>query len=118
MEKLEGWLLQMNDYFTITRTQNERQRLAFVGLSTEGDALEWWKANRHRHDNWQDVKEAIRVYYGDHYRSDKVYNDIVVLCQIGAVQQYLTEIDHLNMYAGMMDHHLINIILKRISSQL
>src|SRR5207253_5614455 len=54
MEKLEGWLLQMDDYFTITRTRNERQRLAFVGLSTEGDALEWWKANRHKHDNWQD----------------------------------------------------------------
>src|SRR5437868_286021 len=118
MEKLEGWLLQMDDYFTITRTQNERQRLAFVGLSTEGDALEWWKANRYRHDNWQDVKDAIHVYYGDHYRSDKAYNEIVGLRQTGTVQKYLTEIDRLNVYAGITDHHLINIVLNGISSHL
>ena len=116
MEKLEGWLLQMDDYFTITRTQNERQRLAFVGSSTEGDALEWWKANRHRHDNWQDVKEAIRVYYGDHYQSDKAYNEIVALRQTGTRQKYLTEINHLKVYAGMTDHYLIYIVLNSITS--
>src|SRR5205807_1386025 len=118
MEKLEGWLLQMDNYFTITRTRNERQRLAFVGLSTEGDALEWWKPNRHRHDKWEDVKDTIRVYYGDHYRSDKAYNEIVAIHQTGTVQKYRTQIDRLNVYAGMTDHHLINIILNRISSRL
>lgn len=28
MEELEGWILQMEDYFTITRTHHEQQRLA------------------------------------------------------------------------------------------
>ena len=41
MKDLEGWILQMDDYFTITQTHNEVQRLAYVGLCTEGDALEW-----------------------------------------------------------------------------
>ena len=41
MKDLEGWMLQMDDYFTITQTRNEVQRLAYVGLCTEGDALEW-----------------------------------------------------------------------------
>ena len=108
----------MDDYFTITRIRNERQRLAFVGLSTEGEALEWWKANRHRYNNWEEVKEAIRGYYGDHYRGDKAYNDIVALRQTGTVQKYLTDIDRLNVYAGMTDHHLINIVLNGISSRL
>src|SRR5437868_14271315 len=116
MEERGGWLLQMDDYFTITRTRNERQRLAFVGLSTEGDPLEWWKANRHRHDNWQDVKKAIRVYYGDHYRSDKAYNEIVALRQRGTVQKYFTQIDHVNVYASMTVRHLSNIGLNGISA--
>ena len=35
MKDLEGWMLQMEDYFTITQTRNEVQRLACVGLSIE-----------------------------------------------------------------------------------
>ena len=48
MKDLEGWILQMDDYFTVTQARNEVQRLAYVGLCTEGDALEWWKSNKHR----------------------------------------------------------------------
>ena len=40
MKDLEGWILQMDDYFTITQTRNEVQRLVYIGLSTEGEALE------------------------------------------------------------------------------
>ena len=47
MKDLEGWILQMDDYFTITQTCNEVQQLAYVGLCTEGDALEWWKSNKY-----------------------------------------------------------------------
>ena len=55
MKDLEGWILQIDDYFTITQTRNEVQRLAYVGLCTEGDALEWWKSNKHRFNAWRDV---------------------------------------------------------------
>ena len=48
MKDLEGWILQMDDYFTIIQTRNEVQRLAYVGLCTEGDVLEWWKSNKYR----------------------------------------------------------------------
>ena len=40
MKDLEGWILQMDDYFTMTQTCNKVQRLACVGLCTEGEALE------------------------------------------------------------------------------
>ena len=40
-ERLEGWLLQVTGYFTITGTKTERQRLAFVSLCMEGKALDW-----------------------------------------------------------------------------
>ena len=57
MTDLEGWILQMDDYFTITQTHNEVQRLAYVGLYTEGDALEWWKSNKHRFNAWREVTQ-------------------------------------------------------------
>ena len=40
MKDLEGWILQMDDYFTITQTWNEVHQLAYIGVCTEGDALE------------------------------------------------------------------------------
>ena len=39
MKDLEGWILQMDDYFIITQTRNEIQRLAYVTRYTKGDAL-------------------------------------------------------------------------------
>ena len=77
----------MEDYFTITQSHNEQQQLGYVGLCTEGEALEWWKANRHRYTTWKEVKDAIREYYGDHYKPDRASNEISNLKQIGTVQK-------------------------------
>ena len=85
MKDLEGWILQMDDYFTITQTLNEVQRLAYVGLCTEGDVLEWWKSNNDRFNAWREVKTAIREYYGDYYKPDRAFNEISDLKQIGTV---------------------------------
>ena len=66
MKDLEGWILQLDDYFTITQTHNNVQCQAYIGLCTEGDALVWWKSNKYRFNAWEEVKEAIREYYSDH----------------------------------------------------
>ena len=117
MKDLEGWILQMDDYFTITQIRNEVQRLAYVGLCTEGDTLEWWKSNKHRFNAWREVTDAIREYYGDHYKPDRAFNKLSDLKQAGTVQKYLNDIDRLNVYAKITDHHLINIILNGFTSR-
>ena len=76
MKDLEGWILQMDDYFTITQTRNEVQWLAYVGLCTEGDALEWWKSNKHRFTAWREVTAAIKEYNSDQYKPDRAFNEI------------------------------------------
>src|SRR5258706_8087622 len=108
----------MEDFFEITNTRGEAKKLAYIGLCTEGEALDWWKANRAECQTWWQVKRSIREYYGDHYRKDKAYNKIVTLKLTGTVQQYLNELNILNVDAGMTDHHLINIILNGIPSRL
>ena len=118
MKDLEGSILQMHDYFTITQTRNEVQRLAYVGLCTEGDALEWWKSNKHRLNTWREVTDTIREYNGDHYKPDRAFNEISNLKQIGTVRKYLNDIDRLNVNAKMTDYHLINIILNSITPRL
>jgi hypothetical protein len=117
-DSLEGWLLQMDDFFTITTITNEQQRLAYIGLCTKGEALEWWKTNRTRHQTWEGVKNAIRVYYGNHYQADQAYTEITALRMTSTVQKYLNDLDRLNAYAKMTDHHLINIVLTGIPSRL
>ena len=64
------------------------------------------------------MKKSIREYYGDYYRKDKAYNEIVALKQTGSVQKYLNNINPLNVHARMTNHHLINIILNSIPSRL
>ena len=118
MKDLEGWILQMDDYFTITQTRNEEQQLAYVGLCTEGDALEWWKSNKHRFNAWKEVAITVREYYSDHNKPDSAFNEISDLKQTGTVQKYLNDIDRLNVYAKMTDPHLINIILNGTTSRL
>ena len=108
----------MDNYFTITQTRNEVQRLACVGLCTAGDALEWWKSNKHRFIAWREVTAAIREYYGDHYKPDRAFNEISDLKETGTVQKYLNDIYRLNVYAKMTDHHHINIILNSITPRL
>ena len=66
----------------------------------------------------EEVKYTIREYYSDHYKPERAFNTISDLEQTGAVQKYLNNIDRLNVYATMTDHHLINIILNGISSRL
>ena len=118
MKDLEGWILQMDDYFTITQTHNEVKRLAYGGLCTDGDALEWWKSNTHRFNAWREVTAAIREYYSAHCKPNRAFNKISDLKQTGTVQKYLNDIDRLNVYAKMTDHHLINIILNGITPRL
>ena len=72
-ERLNGWLLQVRGYFTISSTRNERQRLAFVGLCRQGKALDWWKANKDKYSSWAEVETGIELYYGDHYRGDRAH---------------------------------------------
>ncbi|KAF8416533.1 hypothetical protein EV426DRAFT_721789 [Tirmania nivea] len=96
--QLEGWILQMNDYFLITLTRNEEQKLAYVGLCLERKALDWWKANRHRYATWVQVKEAMT--------------------KTGSVLDYLTEVDRLNTYAKLSDSQVINIIISNLPHNL
>jgi len=106
----------MEDYFTLTRTSNEAQRLAHVGLCLEGEALDWWNASRRQYTTWAKVRQALEDYYGDHYQQDKAYSQLVGLKQTGTIEQYLNDIDRLNVKAGLMDRHLISIILNGIPS--
>ena len=108
----------MDDYLTITQTRNEVQQLAYVGLYTEGDALEWWKSNQHSFNTWVEVKDAFREYYSDHYKPDRAFNEISDLKQRGTVQKYLNDVNRLNVYTKMTDHHLNNISLKSITPRL
>ena len=115
MKDLEGWILQMDDYVTITQTCNEIQRLAYVALCTEGQALEWRKSNKHRFNAWREVTDSIREYYGDHYKLDRAFNEINDLKQTGTMQKYMNDIDLLNVYVKMTEDYLINIILNGIT---
>ena len=105
----------MENYFTIIQTQNEVQRLAYIGLCTASNSLEWWKSNKDRFNSWEEVKNAIREYYCEHYKPDTAFNEISDLKQTGIVQKYLNNIDRLNVYAKMTDYHPINIILNGIT---
>ena len=108
----------MDDYFSIMQTRNEVQRLAYVGLCAKGDALEWSKSNKHRFNAWRKVTAAIREYYGDYYKLDRAFNEISDRKQTGTFQKYLNDINRLNVYTKMTDHHLINIILNDITPRL
>ena len=50
----------MDNYSTITQTYKKLQRLASVDRYMEGEALECWKANTHRYNTWEEVKDTIR----------------------------------------------------------
>ena len=60
-------------------------------------------------------KKKIREYNGNHYNLDRAFNEISNLKLIGTIQKYLIEIDRLNIYAKIMDHYLIIIILNGIT---
>ena len=50
MKNLERWILQIDDYFTITQICKEQQQFTYIALYTEGEALEWWKVNSHKYN--------------------------------------------------------------------
>ena len=72
-DRLDGWLLQVTAYFTITGTRNERQWLAFISLCLQGKALAWWKANKDKYASCDEVQTGIQSYYGDHCRADRAH---------------------------------------------
>ena len=117
-ERLEGWLLQVTAYFTITGTRNERQRLAFFGLCMEEKVLDWWKTNKDKYSTWAEVQTGIELYYEDHYRADRAHLEIHQLRQTGPVQDYLNEIDRLNTYTKIPDRAMINIIINKLTGPL
>jgi len=78
-DALEGWILQMDEYFLITMVTNEPLRLAFLSLYLEGKALEWWKTNRVKYSTWKEAQDGLYLKYGDHYKSDRSYQEIINL---------------------------------------
>ena len=113
-ERLEGWLLRVTAYFTITGTKNECQRLVFVGLCMQEKALDGWKANKDKYVSWAAVQTGIEVYYGDHYSTDRAHLYIHELRKTGSIQDYLPEIDDFNTYAKIPDRAMINIIMNKV----
>ena len=53
----------------------------------------------------------MREYYGDNHKPGRAFNQIVNVKQTGIVQKYLHDIDIHNIYAKILDHHIINVIL-------
>jgi len=115
-DALGGWILQLEEYFIITGVQNERQKMAFIGLYLEGKALDWWKANKNKVETWQEARDGLALYYGYHYKPDRSYQELLALKQTGTVQDYLTEVDRLNSHACIPDRQLINIMISNLSN--
>jgi len=42
-DQLKGWILQMDDYFVITKIWNQAPQLFFISICLAGTTLEWWK---------------------------------------------------------------------------
>ena len=40
---------------------------------------------KHRFNVWEEVKDAIREYYSNHYKPDRAFNKITDLKQTGTV---------------------------------
>ena len=115
---LAGWLLQLEEYFNITLTRNEGQRLAYVSLCLMGKALEWWRPNKTKFRTWEEAQAGFRLYYGDRYKKHRSHQELLALVQTGPIQDYLTEADRLNAYAGIPDDQRISIILPRLRRHL
>ena len=117
-DQLEGWILQMDDYFVVTKIRNQAQQLSFVSMCLSGTALEWWKNKKTSFRTWEEAQDSLRHYYGDHYKPDRCYRQLMELRQTSTVQHYLTEVDRLNSYANIPDRQLINIMINGINHKL
>ena len=60
MKNLKAWILLIIDYFTLIQTCNKQQQLTLVSLCTEGEALQCWKPKKHKYEDWEKFKDAIR----------------------------------------------------------
>ena len=117
-ERLEGCLLQLTDYFTMTGIRNEGTKLAFLGLCMEGKALDCWKPNEDKYLSRTQVQTGIKLCYAENHRADRAHLLIHGPRQTGPVHDYLNEIDRLNTYASMPDRVMINIIIRKLSGLL
>jgi len=93
----------MDDYFGVTKIRNPVQQLSFISMCLAGTALEWWKNKTSSFHTWEEAQDSLRHYYGDHYKPDRCYRQLMELQQTSTVQHYLTEVDRLNSYAAIPD---------------
>jgi len=54
-DQLEGWILQMDDYFVVTKIRNQVQQLSFISMYLTGIALEWWKNKKSSFHTWEEA---------------------------------------------------------------
>ena len=116
-ERLEGCLLHLTAYFTITSSRNECQLLEFVGPCMQGKPLDWWKAVKDKYSSYSEVQSGIDLYYVYHYRADRAHLDIYELKQTGPVQDYLNHIDRLNTNTKIPDGAMIYIIINKLTGR-
>lgn len=115
---LEGFLFQLEAYFTLKNVVSNKQKLAVAGMSLKDPAFSWWKPNVPEWRSWGEAKNALQAYYGDYYKADHAYREIQDLKQTGSVQNYLGAIDRLNAYAQIPPAQLIRAILTGIKPRL
>jgi len=117
-DQLEGWILQMDKYFVVTKIRNPAQQLSFISMCLAGTALEWWKNKKSSFQTWEEAQDSLHHYYGDHYKPDRCYRQLMELLQTTTVQHYLREVDRLSSYACIPDRQLINILINGMNHKL
>jgi len=58
-DQLEGWILQMDDYFMVTKIRNLAQQLSFIRMCLAGTALEWWKNKKASFHTWEEAQDSL-----------------------------------------------------------
>jgi len=58
-DQLEGWILQMDDYFVVTKIRNPAQQLSFISMYLAGTALEWWKNKKSSFHTWEEAQDSL-----------------------------------------------------------
>jgi len=83
-----------------------------------GTAIEWWKNKKSSFHTWEEAQDSLRYYYGNHYKPDRCYPQLMELRQTSTVQHYLTVVDRLHSYVAIADRQLINILINGINHNL
>jgi len=108
----------MDDYFVVTKIRNPAQQMSFISMCLTSTALEWGKNKKSSFHTWEEAQDSLRHYYGDHYKHDLCYHQLMEIRQTTTVQDYLTEVDRLNSYAAIPDRQFINILINGINHKL